>query len=68
MAVRAALNEMAIGGADLAADDVKAIGAANLPDLVLDVIFLFLPIRDILNCAGVCQRWRQHLSSCCCCF
>ena len=33
--------------------------ADQLPDDVLEVIFDLLTFKDVLSCAGVCQRWRS---------
>ena len=34
-----------------------------LPYDALEPIFDLLSLRDLLSCAGVCQRWRQHVAA-----
>lgn len=36
--------------------------ASNLPDLVLELIFSYLSLRDIMQCMTVCQHWHRYLS------
>ena len=32
-------------------------------DKLLTLIFAHLPLRDLLNCAGVCRRWRSLVAA-----
>lgn len=36
--------------------------ASNLPDLVLELIFSYLSLRDIRQCMTVCRHWHRYLS------
>ena len=31
--------------------------AASLPQLILEIVFTHLSVRDLMNCTLVCQRW-----------
>jgi F-box protein 45 len=50
---------VAVGGKD--GGRMVESGASRLPELALEVIFSYLELRDVRNCALVCKRWCSFL-------
>lgn len=56
-AVAAAMHAMCAS-----ASAAATVSAARLPDNVLEVIFAYLDLGELRNCAQVCRNWHRYLS------